>query len=169
MELVAQGPEALTEKKKKRKWEEKINGCSTHITEGINLLRSASPNVSITTPPGTTPALLLAAGRQLIWAKTENEREEKNRRKTGQSAAFGSLLNDRKTEKRLKTSSLLTLVTDGGTAVLMPGQTDNFSSFLSYQNKSDISPLPPVYFRKVIKEDRPEAGVTLDWRGARTP
>lgn len=77
----------------------------THITEGINLLRSASPNVSITTPPGTTPALLFAAARQLIRGKTENEREEK--KKTGGRAeraqplaAFPTMENEgKRTEK----------------------------------------------------------------------
>lgn len=49
----------------------------THITEGINLPRSASPNVSITAPPGTTPALLVAASRQLIREKSEIGREGK--------------------------------------------------------------------------------------------
>lgn len=49
----------------------------THITEGINLPRSASPNVSITAPPGTTPALLVAASRQLIREKSESGREGK--------------------------------------------------------------------------------------------
>lgn len=55
----------------------------THITEGINLLRSASPNVSITTLPETTPALLFAAARQSIRATTENAREGK----TGETRA----------------------------------------------------------------------------------
>lgn len=61
----------------------------THITEGINLLRSASPNVSITSPPGTTPALLFAAARQLIRAKTENEREERKKKKRGETGEVG--------------------------------------------------------------------------------
>lgn len=61
----------------------------THITEGINLPRSASPNVSITAPPGTTPALLVAASRQLIREKSERGREGKPGER-GQSAAFGS-------------------------------------------------------------------------------
>lgn len=61
----------------------------THITEGINLPRSASPNVSITAPPGTTPALLVAASRQLIREKSESGREGKPGER-GQSAAFGS-------------------------------------------------------------------------------
>lgn len=68
----------------------------THITEGINLPRSASPNVSITAPPGTTPALLVAASQKLIREKSESGREGKTRERRDRAQHF-------------KTSSLLPL------------------------------------------------------------
>lgn len=102
----------------------------THITEGINLLRSASPNGSITTPPGTTPALLFAAGRQLIQAKTENEREGK----TGARRAGRSLWQPFPTTETQEN----TLKNFRRAQVTGRRRRDDLSSFLSYQNKSGM-------------------------------
>lgn len=101
----------------------------THITEGINLLRSASPNGSITTPPGTTPPLLFAAGRQLIRAKTENEREGK----TGERRAERSLWQPSQRQKHRKTC-----LKTSSAQVTGRRRPDDLSSFLSYQNKSGM-------------------------------
>lgn len=136
MELVAWGPEALAAKKKRKRKKKKELAVRSHITEGINLPRSASPNVSITTPPGTAPALLVAAARQLIRAKTENERGKK-RRETGPSAAFGSLPKRGRTEKHAQKPAAHSL-RNVGTLVLSPGRRDSLSSFPSHQNKSGM-------------------------------
>lgn len=144
----------------------------THIREGINLLRSASPNVSITTLPGTTPALLFVAGRQLIWAKTQNKRERKTRERQGRAqplAVFPTIETQKKTLKNFQPAHFT-------------GRRDNLSSFLSYQNKSGMideyflpHPSLPQFISwslltcEVIKaRGQNQSGVTLGWRGART-